>query len=179
MIYLVRHGEAAAGWGEHPDPGLSDKGAIEAEAVATRLIAMDISHAITSPMMRCRETSAPFAERSGLDVTVVPEVTEIPTPDAIGDRREWLRGLMAGTWSDVPDLVQSWHRNLLTKISELPEKTVVFRHFIAINAIVGHIAGAPAVTVFRPNYCSVTSLSNSGGKLTLVERGESLDTRVL
>ena len=25
MIYLVRHGEAAASWGNHPDPGLSDK----------------------------------------------------------------------------------------------------------------------------------------------------------
>ena len=26
MIYLVRHGEAAASWGDHPDPGLSELG---------------------------------------------------------------------------------------------------------------------------------------------------------
>lgn len=179
MIYLVRHGEAAASWGEHPDPGLSDKGGIEAEAAAKRLIALDISNAITSPMARCRETSEPYAELSKLDISIVPEVTEIPTPEDIGDRREWLRGLMAGTWDEAPDMVRVWRENLLNTITKLPEKTVVFSHFIAINAIVGEISGSPSVTVFRPNYCSITSLRNSGGKLSLIERGESLDTRVL
>ena len=37
MIYLVRHGEAAAGWGDHPDPGLSALGQKQAKAVAVEL----------------------------------------------------------------------------------------------------------------------------------------------
>ena len=30
QVWLVRHGEASASWGEHSDPGLSDKGLREA-----------------------------------------------------------------------------------------------------------------------------------------------------
>lgn len=179
MIYLVRHGEAAAGWGEHPDPGLSDKGWIQAEAVATRLSALDISTAMTSPMTRCQDTASAYAEVSGKTLTIEPNVTEIPTPSDVEDRRTWLRDLMAGQWDDTPDLVQTWHRNLLKTISGVPDNTVVFSHFIAINAIVGHLSGASAVTVFRPNYCSVTVLEKTGAGLRLVERGESLETRVL
>ena len=36
-LYLVRHGHAAAGWGDHPDPGLDALGRAEAEAMAERL----------------------------------------------------------------------------------------------------------------------------------------------
>lgn len=179
MIYFVRHGEAAASWGEHPDPGLSDKGWIQAEAVAKRLIAMDISAALTSPMARCQETASAYADVSGKVLTIEPYVTEIPTPDDVEDRRTWLRNLMAGDWETVPDLVQSWRRDLLKTVAQLPDNTVVFSHFIAINAIVGHLTGASAVTVFRPNYCSITVLERNGTDLTLVEQGDSLDTRVL
>jgi len=179
MIYLVRHGEAAASWGEHPDPGLSEKGDIQAEAVAKRLIALEISNAISSPMTRCQETAAVYGELSGAPITIEPSVTEIPTPSDVEDRRTWLRALMAGEWSEAPDLVQAWHRDLLSTIQTLPDKTVVFSHFIAINAIVGHLSGATSVTVFRPNYCSVTTLERQGEDLTLVEQGDSLDTRVL
>ncbi len=179
MIYLVRHGEAAAGWGEHPDPGLSDNGHIQAEAVAKRLIGLDIIQTITSPMMRCQETAAAYAELSGRPAKITPQVTEIPTPADIEDRRTWLRDLMAGNWSQTPALVQDWHHDLLQTVANLPDNTVVFSHFIAINAIVGELTGAGAVTVFRPNYCSVTTLSRRGSNLELVERGESLETRVL
>jgi len=179
MIYLVRHGEAAAGWGEHPDPGLSDNGWIQAEAVAKKLIALDVSHARTSPMMRCRETASAYGNLTENLIHVEPKVTEIPTPGDIVDRRTWLRNLMAGRWSETPHDVKTWHQNLIEAVSALPDNTVVFSHFIAINAIVGQLTNSPSVTVFRPNYCSVTVLAKNGTRLKLIERGESLDTRVL
>ncbi|MEL6862322.1 MAG: histidine phosphatase family protein [Pseudomonadota bacterium] len=179
MIYLIRHGEAAASWGEHPDPGLSDRGSLQADAVAQKLMGFEISNAVTSPMTRCQETAAAFAHTSGLQISIEPRVTEIPTPTDVGDRRVWLRALMAGQWGDTPDLVKAWHADLLEAANALPNETAVFSHFIAINAIVGHLTGSDAVTVFRPNYCSVTVLEQTGSGLKLIERGESLDTRVL
>ena len=179
MIYFVRHGEAAAGWGEHPDPGLSDNGWIQAEAAAIRLNSLDISTALSSPMTRCQETASAYADLSGKTVTVEPAVTEIPTPKDIQDRRTWLRELMAGDWVETPDEVKAWHKNLLETVEQLPDRTVVFSHFIAINAIVGHLSGASSVTVFRPNYCSVTILEKTAQGLKVHERGESLETRVL
>ena len=180
MIYLVRHGEAAASWGEHPNPGLSDQGWIQAEAVAKRLQSLDLKHAITSPMQRCQDTASAYVDLTGKTLSIEPHVTEIPTPSEIEeDRRDWLRRLMAGEWSNTPHLVQTWHANLLDKVASLAPETVVFSHFIAINAIVGSLIGSRSVTVFRPNYCSVTILEKTDTGLKLVERGESLETRVL
>ncbi|MEM8636911.1 MAG: histidine phosphatase family protein [Pseudomonadota bacterium] len=179
MIYLIRHGEAAASWGSHPDPGLSDAGRMQADAVAQALLSEPISRAITSPMARCQETASYFADASRLELTIQPAVTEIPTPSDVTDRVPWLRGLMSGQWSDVPDLVKDWRNGLIDTLKALPDQTIVFTHFVAVNAIVGSIEGTGNVTVFRPNYCSVTKLDNTSGALRLVERGQSLETKVL
>ncbi|MBR9836247.1 MAG: histidine phosphatase family protein, partial [Alphaproteobacteria bacterium] len=44
---------------------------------------------------------------------------------------------------------------------------------------VGHAEGLDAVTVFRPNYCSMTRFQAADNQLKLIERGQELDTRVL
>ena len=178
MIYLVRHGEAAASWGSHPDPGLSAKGQTQAEAVAA-ILPTDITHARTSPMQRCRETSAPFSQLSGLDIQVEPFVTEMPTPPGIEDRMTWLRALMSGQWDTTPQIVKNWRDSLIRTISALPPQTVVFSHFIAINAIVGHLEGSQDVTVFKPDHCSVTMLDQGENGLTLIKRGNEAGTKVL
>lgn len=179
MIYLVRHGQAAASWGEHPDPGLSALGQDQANAVARTLSECGVEHAFTSPMQRCQETGAPFAELSNLPLKIEPRVTEIPTPTGIDDRVSWLRSLMAGEWDAAPPVVHDWRNDLLTGLSALPDHSVVFTHFVAINAIVGHLESNAAVTVFRPNYCSITTLTTDQGQVGLNARGESLETRVL
>lgn len=179
MIYLIRHGEAASSWGEHPDPGLSDAGHAQAKAAATNLSGLGLEHAVSSPMARCRETALAFAEVSGLTLSIETNVTEIPTPSAVVDRVPWLQNLMSGDWADAPQLVQTWRHHLIQTVSKLPPNTAVFTHFVAINAIVGHLEGTDAVTVFRPNYCSLTKLESKNSCLTLVERGLSLETRVL
>lgn len=179
MIYLVRHGEASASWGSHPDPGLSETGRAQADTVAQALMSEQITQAITSPMARCQETASFFAKASRLAMTIEPAVTEIPTPSDIEDRVPWLRGLMSGQWSDAPDLVKNWRHGLIDTLMALPDETVVFTHFVAVNAVVGSVEGTDNVTVFRPNYCSVTKLDNTTGALHLVERGQSLETKVL
>ena len=179
MIYLIRHGEAAASWGSHPDPGLSENGHAQAEKVANTLGKASIQQIYSSPMQRCQETGQAFARLSGLPLTIEPKVTEIPTPTDVEDRVSWLRTLMSGTWNDAPELVAKWRSDLIATISTLPANTAVFTHFVAINALVGHLEGTDSVTVFRPNYCSRTQVEHKDGVLRLVERGESLVTKVL
>lgn len=179
MIYFVRHGEAEAGWGTAPDPGLSGLGKKQAEAVAAELSGKAVSRILTSPMQRCRETSAPFARTSGLAPSVEPAVSEIPTPEGLDDRVSWLRGFMAGEWDAAPAVVADWRSTLLSRLETIPDETVVFSHFIAINTIVGHLTGSPVVTSFRPGHCSVTVLTREGGQLALAELGSEAATRVL
>ena len=177
MIYLVRHGEAAASWGAHPDPGLSEKGQAQAEAVADTLMDLGAKALISSPMQRCRETAAPFARKLGQGVAIEPAVSEIITPEGIDDRVTWLRELMAGDW---PETMSPWRENALDMIEGLHDGTVVFSHFVAINAIVGLVQKTPRVLVFKPDHCSVTKLErDADGTLKIARLGGDATTQIL
>ncbi len=179
MIYLIRHGEAAARWGSHPDPVLSDLVRDLPTAVAETLSHLGLEQIISSPMARCQETGRAFASGSDLDLAIAPRVTEITTPQEVTARVPWLQNLMAGNWEDTPELVQSWRKALIETVASQPANTAIFTHFVAINAIVGHLENTDKVTVFRPNYCSLTRLDVSDTGVTLAARGESLETKVL
>ena len=179
MIYFVRHGEAEAGWGTAPDPGLSALGLKQAEAVAAELGKQSVSQIIASPMRRCQETSRPFASTSRLHVATDPAVSEIPTPEGLSDRVEWLRGFMAGSWDAAPSVVADWRSDLISRLATIENDTVVFSHFIAINTIVGHLEGSDLVPSFRPGHCSVTVLKREGNKLSVDRRGSEAATKVL
>ncbi len=178
MIYLVRHGEAAASWGEHPDPGLSELGAAQAQTVAQDLLSGGADKIVCSPMQRCRETAQPFCDLTGRTAEIVPEVSEIVTPPNIGDRVVWLRELMAGQWP-ADGSMDHWRKDMLQRVLQLPDNTVVFSHFVAINTLVGQLTNTNDVLVFRPGYCSVTVLEKSGDTLRVKELGSEAATRVL
>jgi len=177
VIFLVRHGEAAASWGDHPDPGLSTLGRDQAERAALELQRRGAVQAVTSPMQRCRETAAAFEALTGVTATVETRVSEIETPKEIDDRVAWLRDVMAGEW---PEELLDWRRQAHDAVSALPDGTVVFSHFVAINAIVGDVMNDPRVLVFRPGHCSITQLARGeGGLLTVSGLGVEAETRVL
>ena len=58
---------------------------------------------VTSPLARCQETAAVLAERWKSSARIEPMVAEIPAPDGIpmGQRIDWLRVAMAGTWTQL------------------------------------------------------------------------------
>ena len=171
LLYLVRHGEPQSGWGEtDPDPGLSALGRAQAAHAAGVLRARGVRVAITSPLMRCRETAAAFEMESGALAVVSDAVREVPTPDSVADRRAWLSGVMAGRWADQPALA-GFREGVVAALVKANRDVAVFSHFVAINAAVGAASGDDAVVVFRPAHASITVLSNDGGRLTLVERG--------
>ncbi|MEM6412062.1 MAG: histidine phosphatase family protein [Pseudomonadota bacterium] len=177
MIFLVRHGEASAGWGDHPDPGLSELGRDQAERAALELMALGAYQAVTSPMQRCRETCSAFEDLAGLSASVVEAISEIETPEGVSDRVAWLREIMAGEWSGE---LLDWRKRAYEAVNALPDGTAVFSHFVAINAIVGEITSDPRVLVFRPGHCSVTQVErNSDGVLTVETLGGEADTKVL
>ena len=179
MIYLVRHGEAAAGWGDHPDPGLSELGRKQAEAAAATLVSMGARSAICSPMQRCRETAAAFESLAGVSAAVEPVVSEIATPPGVDDRVTWLRAYMEGTWKAEGAAHDAWRRQIAEALALLPDNTAVFSHFVAINAVVSLIDQDERTTVFRPGHCSITKVDFGGAVPRVVEYGSQAATRVL
>ncbi|MGX1196585.1 histidine phosphatase family protein [Parvibaculum sp. MBR-TMA-1.3b-4.2] len=192
-IYMIRHGEAAAGWNADADPGLSELGRSQAEAVADEIEARAGGRLpiLTSPLKRCRETSMPLAARWNHDPAVEPRVAEIPSPiDDLESRGEWLRKIMAGTWAEAVageghgghlsknvDLL-AWRQGVANALLELPGDTVIFSHFIAINVAAGIAMEDDRLVTFKPDNCSVTVFETGGGTLRLIEKGREAVTKV-
>jgi probable phosphoglycerate mutase len=181
LIYLVRHGEAAASWGQSADPGLSDLGHTQAKVAAdsleTQLIASEIA-LISSPLLRAQETAVPLAERLAKSVTIGERFREIPSPVPLAERQDWLRGFMRQEWAGQQDSLQAWRNSLVQAVEELPGSTVIFTHFLVINALVGWYTQREETLVFWPDNASITVLERSPSKISVKALGNQMSTVV-
>jgi broad specificity phosphatase PhoE len=80
IVHLLRHGEVhnpeGILYGRRPGYHLSALGRTMAERVAQVIGDRDIVHLGSSPLERARETAAPLAEATGLDVAIDPRLIE-------------------------------------------------------------------------------------------------------
>ena len=179
MIYLVRHGKAAAGFDGHADPGLDEVGRSQAEATAAMLAPEGPLRIYSSPLARARETAIPLAERWSSEILIEPRVAEIPSPtEDLSERAAWLRQAMAGRWSALDSGLRRWRQALIDCVTAMPEDSVVFSHFVAINVAVGAARDDDRMVLFSPDNGSVTTLSNDHGRLAVIELGRTAETRV-
>ncbi|CAA0096996.1 2,3-bisphosphoglycerate-dependent phosphoglycerate mutase [Halioglobus japonicus] len=180
-IFLVRHGEAAASWGELPDPGLSDLGRQQAEAAAQKLqqqLGEDGALLISSPLQRAVETAAPLSTLRQNRVQIDEAFREIPSPVPLAQRQAWLRQFMQQQWHEQAEDLNVWRSRALQQLLELRESAVIFTHFLVINAVVGQLLERPETLYFWPANGSITHLRHNGTDLELVALGQELKTKV-
>ena len=140
---------------------------------------------VTSPLLRCQQTAFPTATAWGVDAVIDPRVGEIPSPEgySLENRVEWLREAMAGTWAEVASRsgahYGTYRDTIASAISGLRVDTVVFSHFIAINAVIGAATADDRVVIASLDNCSITVFDVSdSGDIRLVETGGQADTLI-
>lgn len=179
-LYLIRHGQASAGFDQAYDPGLDATGLAQAEAIANELESLGPLPIVTSPLQRTRQTAAAFEQRWKVRARIEPAVAEIPSPTKdLQARADWLRQAMRGRWSELAPRYQEWRDWVVAALLALKTTTVVTSHFIAINAAVGAATQDGRVICFEPDNCSCTRLEVRDGRLRLVELGRQRETRIL
>lgn len=183
-VYMVRHGRAAAGWDVDPDPALDDLGRQQALAVASKLSSLGPLPVVSSPLLRCQQTAFPLATVWKSDVAIESRVGEIPSPDdvALEDRVTWLREIMAGTWTQAAERSGTHYVNyrdaIAACVASQKTDTVIFSHFVAINAVIGAAQGRDEVLIASLDNCSVTTFDITDGRLTVLEIGGEADTLI-
>jgi broad specificity phosphatase PhoE len=179
-IFLVRHGEASASWSDSPDPGLSALGRQQACEAAAQLrphISGDII-ILSSPLQRARQTAEPLASELGREVQVVEAFREIPSPVPLAQRQLWLRNFMQQEWREQTKELIAWRNTAIEHLLILDRSSVVFTHFLVINAVMGHVLKHAATLNFWPANGSVTQLRHTGRQLELVALGQQMESAV-
>ena len=104
---------------------------------------------ISSPLRRAQETAAAFANKRG-EVFGSTEILR----GALACSAERSQGLAAGV--HAPGLVRAvgrlweWRKDILSGLKEATGPTVVFCHFLVINAVIAEIENKPEVLQFIP-----------------------------
>jgi len=173
MLFLVRHGRAAAGIEDH-DPGLDDVGRWQAEAAARALSGCGATRLVVSPLKRTRETARPIAKILDLAEEVRVEVSEVFDPGlSTDDRRSLLGSLLSGRWSEQSRDLQQWRKRVIeTLLSLATNDVVVVSHFVAIGAALGEALGDDRVCPAPLPNASISRLGLDGGKLVVVSAGD-------
>jgi broad specificity phosphatase PhoE len=96
----------------------------------------------------------------------------------MADRVEWLRSAMTGTWSALGERYTGYRDSVVGALLELPGDTVVFSHFVAINAAIGAALGDDRLVIRSLDNTSVTVVEVVAGRLQLVEGGREADTLI-
>jgi broad specificity phosphatase PhoE len=101
-IYLVRHGEKAAGGAK--DPELTEQGRVRARNIAAMLGKAGIRSVFSTPSTRTRQTAAPLAAAGGLEV----QTYDPAAPAALVARVKTLSGavLVVGHSNTLTELVR-------------------------------------------------------------------------
>ena len=174
MLYLVRHGRAAAGV-EDLDPGLDDLGHTQARNAAAALLDVGAKRLIVSPLRRTRETADPIAKALGLTPEIRDEVAEVFDPElAVADRRAMLGPLLSGRWSEQNESLRAFRDRVvstLISLAQTNEPTIVVSHFVAISVGIGAALGEDRVSPASVPNASITRLELRQGALDLVEAG--------
>lgn len=179
IVYLVRHGRAAASFTDDLDPGLDELGRAQAVAASDALVSHGPLAIRSSPLLRAIETAEPLRERLDQQLVIEPRLAEIPSPGlSLAARGPWLRNVMQGHWREQSADLRAWRQALVECLLAIDTDTAIFSHFVAINVAVGAAEGDDQVLLFRPDNGSITRIAVDGGRLELLERGNEAETRV-
>lgn len=193
LIYLVRHGRVSDMPLDARDPELDSVGHAQAEAAAQELLRrlrrpLPI---LSSPLRRCRETAAPLAAAWNVAAVIEPRVIEVPSPHSAAlSREDWLNQALASSWDEAARFGESheagfaqrfgaWRRAVVQAVLDCAGDTVIFAHYIPINALAAAALGAQRIVSFRPANGSITVFETGGGAVRLVEQGRELASRVV
>lgn len=179
-VWLVRHGEAAASWGEHPDPGLSELGRSQAELACEELreLVPENVELLSSPKARAQETGEPLSKTLVKAMRIHDAFIEIQSPVPLSERQGWLQGFMRDTWESQPDTIWAWRNGIIDALESLDRPTVIFSHFLVINAVHAHCSGQDPTLQLWPDNGSIHHVRVSDQGIEWVSTGRQMASHV-
>ena len=195
-LVLVRHALPvridATHDGAPADPGLAERGLLQAARVTAALEHDRVDAVYSSPALRALETAAPLAAALGADVVVEPGIAEfdtdstsyVPVEELKESRDPRWQAILQGDLYVVGIDPVAFRARVVDAVERIAAahpggRAVLFTHSGATNAAAGHVLGQERPIWFAPAYCSINriALSRDGrrGVVSLNETGHVRD----
>jgi probable phosphoglycerate mutase len=180
-LLLIRHAEPvriASGEVAGPaDPGLTERGAEQAERLAAWLAAEPIDVVVTSPLRRARETAAPLAGALGIEPVIDPGVSEydadsdeyIPIEELRAAKDDRWFATIEGRWDDAGGVNPlEFQQSVVPALDAIAAgapgaRVAVVCHGGVINVYLAHVLGLATPLWFHPEYTSTSRVLVSRG----------------
>jgi broad specificity phosphatase PhoE len=170
-LYLIRHGDALPDAGEvaglgYDEQGLSQRGRLQAQALAERMRTVELGAVYSSPLLRARETAEAVASVRSVKVSIDSDLREValgpigtlPGPGVSAEeiarlihdrlRQIALVAVTTGNWSSIPGSEPSLQlrRRLVGAVERISgrhagQRVALVSHAGAINAYLAAILG--------------------------------------
>ena len=170
-LYLIRHGDALPDAGEvvgegYDEQGLSDRGRLQARALAERLRPVELGAIYSSPLLRARETAEAVAAVRDAEVSIDDDLREValgpigtlPGPGVSAEeiarlihdrlRQIALVAVTTGNWTSIPgsEPSEELRRRLTGAVEKIAgrhtgQRVALVSHAGAINAYLAAMLG--------------------------------------
>lgn len=190
-LVLIRHARPVrVDGGPGPaDPGLTDVGVRQAEAMADWMAHESFDALYVSPMARARQTSNPLEARLGMEADVVPEVAEfdageatyLPMDEAKSDKEVWRRFVAEQQSRDLTQFAKTVNEALEELIGRhRGQRIAVVCHGGVVNVWAAHVLGLSPKMFFEPDYTSIHRfIAASSGERSVASLNEASHLRSL
>jgi 2,3-bisphosphoglycerate-dependent phosphoglycerate mutase len=176
-LLLIRHAEPvriAPGSSPAPaDPGLTDRGRVQAVRLASWLDQEPIDAVLSSPLRRARETADLVGNTLGLDVETVDGLMEydaeadfyIPVEELRETRDHHWRAMIEGRWEDLGGEPPGQFRaRIVPCVDEVIERfrggrVAAVCHGGVINVYLAALLGLERHLWFEPGYTSISRVA--------------------
>jgi len=188
-LLIIRHGRPeriepsdAIASGVAADPGLTDVGRAQSEAVAAWLSEEKIDAIYVSPLRRALETAEPLERTLGMTATVEPGIEEfndgdgyIPMEELKQNRERWRKAMQGYDEVDLREFRETVRSAISSIIANHRGQTVaVVCHGGVINAWAAEVLGLDRTMFFGPEYTSINRFrASSSGVHSVIALNES------
>ena len=90
----------------------------------------------------------------------------------------WLQGFMRQTWEQQGASLWGWREGIVSALQRVTEPTVIFTHFLVINAVVAHSRQASKTVQCWPDNGSVHDVELVSGAINVVRLGQQMTSVV-
>ena len=105
--------------------------------------------------------------------------SEIPSSNINAeDKSLWLQKISRASVRNLPNNLQNWFERIIEALEHITEDTIIFSHFMVINAVISYITKQDKLVTSFPDYTSLTKIENADGSLKLTSFGTDKKTHI-